>query len=502
MKKPTISKLFLYRHRFKIGYILLTLAFMGTLLVLPLISPNGLSTSEMESTVASHNFNLKSMTQGSLVNAPYHLLQKLSIETFGLNSYSIKLPSIILGFILALLLIMLLNRWFKNNVAIMASVITVISSSFLSVSGFGTPLIMFVFWPTLLLWLGSKIQGEKKPNSFAVFIFAFALLGAIFTPYLIYLAIFIVLYTLTHPHLRFTIKKLPKFPLIFVTLVVIGGIASLVINSIKNTDTLVSLFFMKDFSFGAFWSNIQNAYAPFLSWNGLVESTFLAPLIGLASLALAIIGLISTRNGFLASRNSIATYLIIFTTIISGFCPDFAILLILPLAILIAHGLKYILNKWYSLFPENPYARIFGIFPIAIFLGIICFSDISHFVFGYRYNPIVANQFTNDLSLINNKLEDGTVLLVKADTTEYHFYKLFEDKTLFKSKDIKVSSDLPKYVLNGDKIATLEKWDAIESLKLSHIITNEKTENADRIYVYTADISNKPQAELKEPGNK
>jgi hypothetical protein len=56
--------------------------------------------------------------------------------------------------------------------------------------------------------------------------------------------------------------------------------------------------------------------------------------------------------------------------------------------------------------------------------------------------------------------------------------------------------------LNGDKIATLEKWDAIESLKLSRIITNEKTENADRIYVYTADISNKPQAELKEPGNK
>ena len=86
------------------------------------------------------------------------------------------------------LLILLLNRWFKTNVALFASILAVLSASFLYLAGSGTPLIMLVFWPTLLLWLGSKIQGVVKPKPLYCFLFAFALLGAIFTPHLIYLA--------------------------------------------------------------------------------------------------------------------------------------------------------------------------------------------------------------------------------------------------------------------------------------------------------------------------
>ena len=499
MKKHTISKLFLYRHRFGIGYTLLAILFIFTLIYLPAITPNGLSKDEMNSVVTSTNLHHGHIIEGNIVDLPYHLLQKASIMLFGLTTYGIKLPSIIIGGLLGVLFILLLNRWFKNNVAIMASILTVLSSSFLYVSGSGTPLIMIIFWPTLLFWLGSKIQGENKPKPLFSFIFAFMLLLSLFTPYMIYLAIFIVLYALFHPHLRFTITHLPKVPLFILSAIVLGVGTFIILNATKNPNTITSLLSMNDFSFNNFLGNIKEALTPFFKWSGMVESTFLAPLIGLASLALAITGLISTYHGFFASRNSIATYLIAFTIVISGFNPNCAILLILPLAILIAHGFRYILNKWYGLFPENPYARIFGILPISIFLIIMITSDISHFIFGYRYNPAVANEFSNDLVLVKNYVEDGSILVVPNED-EYNFYKILENKPLLNiggQKAISIVNKIPN--TPSDKLATLglieenpvedveaedDETPILNEYRLKRIVTNSKSQNSDRIYLY------------------
>lgn len=477
MGKLTISKLFLYKHRFLLGYLLLGLAFFSTLFLLPLIAPNGLSTSEMESAVTSHQLSLQSLSHGNIVDLPYHTLQKYSIRFLGLSSYSIKLPSIIIGGILGLLFVLLLNRWFKNNVAIIASILAVLSSTFLYLVGSGTPLIMLVFWPALLLWLGSKIQGKTKPKPLYCFFFAVSLLLSLFTPYLIYLAIFILLYVLFHPHLRFTVKSLPKLPLILTTILIFTGVGALLFISLRHPTTLGTLLFTSDFSLRSFFNNLNSALLPFFSWTGTIASTFLSPLIGLASLALAITGLISTAKGFFASRNSIASYLILYTILISGLNPNSAVLLILPLAILMAHGIRYILTKWYGLFPENPYARIFAILPISIFLGIMITSDLSHFIFGYRYNPPVANQFTADLSLIKRHLPAGTTLLIPAGTLEYDFYKILEQQG-----QLVVTSNTPTIATTS--LASLGKWPTHLDYQLYRIITSSKSSNSDRIYLY------------------
>ena len=476
MKKVVISKLFLYKHRFGIGYILLGLALIGTIFLLPLITPGGLSEAEMQSTITSQNTSLESVLAGNIVDFPYHILQHFSIKYLGLTAYAIKLPSIIIGALLAFLLILLLNRWFKNNVALIASIITVLSTPFLYLSGSGTPLIMLVFWPTLLLWLGSKIQGVKKPSAIYCFIFAFILLFSLMTPHLAYLAGFILLFVLFQPHLRYTIKNLPRIPFIIIGLIVLAGVGFLGYCLSQNFASLTELLLAEDLNVHTFFNNLASAVPPLFSSTGNVESTFLSPLIGLPILALAITGLISTAKGFFASRNSIASALLIFTALLTGLEPRSAILIILPLAILIAHGIRYILEQWYGLFPENPYARIFALFPIGALLGIMIFSDVSHFVFGYRYNPAVAAQFNNDLALITNNLEDGTTLLVPRNTTEYDFYKILEGKT-----SITVSDTTPA----SGQIASLRKWEKSSDLKISRIITSPKSEDSDRIYLYT-----------------
>ena len=481
MSKLIISRLTLYRFRFYIGFGLLGIVFCSLLLAFPLITPGGLSEAERESAVLSYNLHFSSITSGDLVDLPYHILQKLSILTFGFTDYAIKLPSIIFGLGLGVLLILLLNRWFRTNVALLASIITVLSTPFLFLAGSGTPLIMLVFWPTFLLWLGSKIQGVKSPRPLYCLIFALALLLSIYTPHLIYLVIFIVIFAFVQPHLRFTIKSLPKLPLILTTLVVLAGVVVWGINLISTPGVALTIFFAKDFSLSNFFNNISVGFAPFFSWGNALENIYLSPMIGLSTFALALTGLFSTAKGFFASRNAIASCLIVSTVFLAGLNPDSAILLLLPLAILVAHGLRYVLEKWYGLFPENPYARVFAIFPLTILLGLIIVPNLTYFIYGYRYTPAVANNFSNDLDLVSENLAEDTTLVVKEDTLDYKFYEIYADRTHKLNLATSIDNDISR-----TKIATLGKleYSGKKNFKLERIITSSKSDNSDRIYIY------------------
>ena len=456
-----------------IGYILLGASFIALLFILPTFAQNGLSQGEMNSATSSYYLGKSGILNGDLVDLPYRLLQKLSITVFGLSAYAIKLPSIIVGLLLGFLLILLLNRWFKSNVSLLASCLIVLSTPFLFLAGSGTPLIMLVFWPILLLWLGSKIQGEKRPRPAYCFLFAIAMLLSIFTPYMIYFAVFCVLFVLAQPHLRFVIKDLPKLPLALVCIILVAGFTVLGISIFNNPNTVMRLLFSDGFHMGQFFNNIAAGLAPVFSWHNSLESVFLSPLISLPTFALALIGLFSTTKGFFASRNSIASILLVFCLIITGFNPYAVIFFILPFSILVAHGLKYLLEKWYGLFPENPYARVSALLPLTILFGFMIVPGLLQYIYGYRYNPNIANEFSDKLEVIKENL-DNEYLLVFED---YDFYKILEAST-----DIKITDK----VENTDKLAVLGKLEEIPvEYELDRIITSPMRDNSDIIYLYT-----------------
>ena len=448
---------------------------MVLLFTLPLIAGTGLSEAEIESATNSYYLGKAGILNGDLVDLPYRVLQKFSIVLFGLSSYAIKLPSILVGVVLGLLLILLLSRWFKNNVSLLALCLVVLSTPFLFLAGSGTPLIMLVFWPTLLLWLGSKIQGEKRPKP--SYCFLFAMLLSIFTPYMVYFAIFCVMFVLFQPHLRFVVKNLPKLPLVLVCLVLIGGFTVLGISIYNHPSTIMELLFAENFQLSDFFGNIAAGLSPVFSWHNSLESVFLSPLLSLPLFALALIGLFSTTKGFFASRNSIATILLIFCLVITGFNPDAVIFFILPFSILIAHGIKYLLEKWYGLFPENPYARVSALLPLTILFAIIIVPGLLQYINGYRYNPLVVNEFNYNLKIIKHNLTNET-LVVKD---HYDFYKILENKT-----ELKIVDSAENIEGNIASLGQLEKTP--ENYTLERIITSPLRENSDIIYLYTPKI--------------
>ena len=449
--------------------------FFGLLSFLPSIAPGGVSSAEMESVVESQKVTRNFISDGQVIDLPYHALQKACISLFGLSLYTIKLPSIIIAVLTGLFLILLLNRWFKSDVAIIGSILTTLSTAFLFISGFGAPIIMYVFWLAVILWLGSKIIGNENTHPMLVISFAFCTALSLYTPHMLYISLGIALAGITHPHLRECVKQLKAYQLIISVAVFILVLAPLALGCIFNTDTLVKLVFTHNFN--EFIFNVSTAFAPFFSFITAYDSVFLAPLFGLATVALIIIGVLASIGKLFTSRNTVVSLLVIYAILVSGLNQNAAISIVIPIAILTTAGIESIIQKWHSLFPENPYAHIIGTLPVVAVILFIIFADLSHFIFGYHYTPAVANNFNDDITLISENLESGTILIMPTDHPDYEFYRLLEHKqNITIMQEVPGRDDLP--------IATIGEPSTDANLQLKQIITSPKKLNSARLYIY------------------
>ena len=476
IKKHELSKLFLYKQRFVIGYVLLVLAFLMMIFGLPVVSPIGISKSEMGTIVSSQSLSLSGVLHGDVVDLPYRILQKLCVSLLGLNSYAIKLPSVIFAAILAFFLVLLLNRWFKSNVALVSSVLIVLSVPFLYLAGVGESSVVFVLMPVVILWLGSKIHKETKPKPIWLIWFSFLLAVSLSIPQMIYFVIAVVAYVAINPHFRFSIKAQKWFVKILLFLnILIGAVILGVLIFNHRIDAILFGGWSKNLN--VFFDNIRRGTLPFLMWNGVADSMLLSPLIGMPVFAVILVGLIANLKKFFRTKLFLAVGLVIFGVTMTGIRQENALFLIVPAAILLAYGMQYIFERWYDIFPENPYAKLFALLPISLFLGVVIVNNFLHFVFGYKYTPTVAGYFNHDLDLISENLQDGDVLLASAGSLEYDFYKI--------SKKFKVLSDMSEEGM--ERVLVLRTWSGKVSdrFKLQKIITSSKMHDSDRIYVYT-----------------
>ena len=466
------------------------IVFLTLLIILTSVSPGGLSQSEMNSVVEASRVSLKHYDIRAVVDLPYHAIQKLSILAFGINLYSIKLPSILFATVSAFFIILLLNRWFKSDVAIVGSILTTLSTAFLFLAGSGTPIIMYIFWLSIILWCGSKIVGNNNVHPLLILLFAFCIGFSLYTPHLCYVSLAIAFAGITHPHLRFALKQLKPYQLIACIMALMISVAPLAVGLYFDHGNIAELAWSKNFSLNGYLHNIVDAFAPFFSFSLAYDSIYLAPLFGLANLALIIIGALASIGKLFTSRNTIVSLLAIYAIAISGLNVEAAIAIIVPVAILSAAGLESIIEKWHSLFPENPYAHIIGTTPIIIVVTMIIASGLNHFIFGYHYTPRVVKNFNDDISIITQNVKKGETLYLPAETENYKFYSLLG--RFNKINVINSHSDI-----NQESFAVLGGKTEMKGYELSRIITSPKSRNSDRLYLYHK-ITEEPKEEQGE----
>lgn len=466
------SKYALYRWRYVLGYTLVGLLLAGALLFAGLFLPGGLSTKEMDSVVTSAALSWHNPDSFAIINLPYHLLQAAIFKLFGISILTIKLPSLLLALAAALGLIMLLRRWYKPSIAVMASLIAISTSQFIFIAQQGTPDLLYIFWPIALLLLGTQITRAHKFRFLWKILFAVAAALSLYTPLSVYPLLAIALAIILHPHLRAIIRRLSKARLAIISVIFVVILTPLLYFVIQDTTMIISLLALPTTEPAVLMQNFSTLVSQYgLFWqpsNGIN----LTPLYGLGTSLIITIGLYR----LVRTRQTTRSYLIIIWLLcllpVLLLNPTLSAVTFVPSVLILAAGLTSLIGYWYRLFPHNPYARLAGLIPIAILVGTLIASGLSRYAYSYHYNPATVALFSNDLALLP---PDTNKLLVSP--SEEPFWSAV---ARFRS-GLTITTTVPT---TGNFVATREARTNIPDYYIYQIITNPRSSDADRLYVY------------------
>lgn len=465
------TKLFIYRWRYSIGYISIGLLLAGVLVFAGLYVPGGISPEEVRATIASDGISLSDPSTFGIANLPYHLLQALVFQLFGVYDFTIKLPSLLLALLSAIGLILLLRRWFKPNIAVLASLIAITTGQFLFIAQSGTPSILYVFWPVMLLLLGTQITRGKRFRLLWKLLFAVSAALSLYTPLGIYTLIAIALAIILHPHLRNAVRRLSKIKLSVGVVLAAIALAPLAMGVIARPRLGLTLLGMPE----SWPPNIQENLLTliqqyFIFWEPST-TTLMTPVFGLGSVLLIGLGLYR----LIMTRETTRSYLIIIWMVcllpIMILNPSFTSIAFVPSVLLLAAGFTSLITYWYRLFPYNPYARVSGLLPLIILVTVLIGSGLDRYVYGYHYDPNTATNFSKDLKLIPK----DTAHLVVADD-ELAFYQVVAKH--------RPGLDVSTVPQSDTFVATRSARDVVDGYTIQQIITTTYANDSDRLYSY------------------
>lgn len=494
-----ITDFLFYRHRYIIGSIAAALALVVILLVAGLYAPGGLAQAEIDSTVSSHQLGFANLFEHhNIIGLPYKLLQKLSINVFGLSILSIKLPSLLITLVAAISLFGLISIWDDRRSAILATVLAIISSRWLFLSQHGEVTVMIISLAIILVTALTRLTElsnrtyrtrTKKHTLALVFwlLLIFASAGLLFyLPMGAYIVFIVSLTMIMHPFVRLSLKRLNKLIGRYWYLIGLACLAviitPIVIGAIREPDLAVDLLRIDDFNFNVI-DNLKILIKDLLDFSPNQDSLYATPWFNLSALILAIIGIFREIRTSYKPRSSMVLMWLLSSLVLGLFNPTASLVAFTPLALSLAMGLDYIVTSWYRIFPRNPVARFVGLIPIVVLVSSLIVYDLKAYIASYIYRPSLANQFSRDLKLMRGYLkkhpEEEIILVVDSKNNEEAFYQIlaYQNPRLTIAREYQ--SDSPHR-----QIATHQARLPINDYQVLFIMTSHFTQDADRFYVY------------------
>lgn len=483
--KAHVTDYILYRWRYAIGYIVIALVTICILGIAVFYVPGALRQGEMDTAIKSGALSTTDLTPSMVIDLPYHILQRVGFMLFGVTNFTIKLPSLILGIGTTIGIFLLVQSWFRRNVAILVTVLAITTTQFLYLIQDGTPNIMYSF---VTIWLLVAVTHITRGRLFSTFwkVLACVLMATSFySPLGGYLVLAMAITASFHPHIRYVILHISRARFIIAIVLGLLSITPLVYAMIIDPKVAMTLFGLPD---GALTlkQNIITVAKDLFGFFSPSESYLLRPLYSLGVFLLMTVGFYKLVTVKYTARS--------YTVLILGAMMMPLIILnpqhvtsLYPLAVLmIAMGIATLIVNWYRLFPRNPYARIAGLIPLSVFVVGMMFSGVMRYMNNYMYNPQVLSYYNNDLRLLDRELsalkatQKDTVLVTPPSQTSFYSLVAHYDKRF--SATNKLTSQPPKLIVMHDA----RKTSVPAGYTLERIITSRKASDADRFYVYAA----------------
>lgn len=486
--KFSVSELTLYKLRYKIGAVIVFLAFLIIIGLRLFYGSQTLSIDEMRSAIISDR--LAGFT--NLIDLPYRIIQKLLIDTFGLSPVTIKLPSTIFAIISIICLIIISKLWTNTRTAILSCFAAISTSRLMFFMQDGTPKIMIIFWSALILLIIHYLieffklkdyKDKTKVLNYLLIVASPLISLSLYTPLTIYIIGIITISVLAHPHIRFIAKKSIRLAdNKYIAVSVLAGVATilpLIISLTKNPTLGWELLGLS----GGFnpLENLQSLLFSYFGFGISINQSFIpTPIFNFSSMIIVLLGLyvaIKQRQHY--SKTIVLTWFVV-SILIGVLTPYASLLAFLPTYVLFAIGIHYLISSWYKIFPYNPYARIAGLIPITLVILSLVISGIDIFTYSYRHNPEIAGLFRKDLVLINEELRDKSETIIVVDTPlELDFYKILTAKNPNLSVTDKVT------IGSGPKqIVSRSVHRQFNIISIDRILVDGFMKEGDRFYVY------------------
>ena len=425
--KRRVTDYWLYRSRHAIGAVVGFLV-VATLLVIAMwIVPGGLRDAERMSALSADAIEFSPFQPESVIALPYHLLQALSLMALGATPFAIKLPSLLLALATLVGIYLLLAEWFHRNVALITAFIMTTLPVFLFMAQDGTWPIAATALSTWMLLSAASISRRREPKLLWKTLFLSLAVLSLYFPLGIYLIIAVFVTIVSHPHIRFMVRRLNPNYVAFA-----GGIGFLLLApllyslSVKPTLAL-DLLGVSDLSISFPDTFTTFASLVMLPLSEQSSGIFLTPIFSLGVIALLFLGVYRFFLIKYTARNYIISTWVVLLLIFCVLNPEYTPLLWLPFGLIVAMGVNGLIRDWYRLFPRNPYARIAGLVPLTIIVAGITLTSIVSFANGFSYQPAIARNYTDDERLLDKTLESAKAskenkaqLLAPANIARYY----------------------------------------------------------------------------------
>lgn len=468
MSKFDITTSVFYRWRYWLGYGSIVLIIIGLIYLAGVLIPSGVSTSELDSIVASSQLSVGELWHSAGPNAPFYLLQHISLGLFGATLIGIKLPSLILGLITAICMIFLLRRWFSPSIAMLASVITITTGQFLFLTQQGSAGILYLFWPTTILLLATLVANRVRFHGAWKLLLFIAAALSLYTPLSIYVIAALLSAIALHPHLRYIIRRLPLLRILLGAFIALILLLPLILTIIHDPSVALTLLGIPS-SWPNLLANLGELADQYFGFMSLGDKSILLPVFGLSSMLLILFGFYR----IVTTRQTVQGYVILSWTVlllpVLILNPLYISIMFVPMLLLLSSGLEGILRSWYGLFPRNPYARVTGLIPLIVLVTSMVLFGLERFAYAYRYSPDTVHNFSSDILIIPNV----KVLVVSSSEREVY------EAVAHYHANLTITTTRPS---SGEYATTAAAYS--DKAIPASIVTTGRSENAARFYLY------------------
>lgn len=430
MKPSLLREITLYRYRYIVGYGLFVVFLFGLLLTDISRIPYGISSSEMASTVASNALNPIAPRAADVVNLPYHLLQKASVGLFGLSPLTIRLPSLILAFIAAIMLALTLNQWFRKGTAMLTLLLATASVPFIAMARTGTAEVLYMLLLVLILLAAVQLTTRPRGVFFWKLILAAAGLLLIYMPLGIYAVAALLVAGAFHPHVRYQIKRTNWWQLAILFFLAGTVLAPVVISSLndpRTLETLLGIDALRDkLSLASISASLLTLSKSLFGFTDPAVGTTITPFLSLTFMFFVLFGLVRTIMHRHAARSYLLHIWLLVSVPLLILNPSQFALLFVPAVMLMAIGLEAFMREWYRLFPRNPYARLAAFVPLTlIIIGLITIESTRYF-YGYAYTHTAS--YHPELMAVRSTLQPHVTTRLVVPERQVAFYDILRSK--------------------------------------------------------------------------